>query len=304
MIDHQAGIFREGTAHHIFLEFSLPEFGTPEAPASLPGRSLALAPVPDGEQVIGFGQGLMAALGSPEASPPPALANFGVVAGGGNSAPASQRDLFIWLHGEARDELFARALAWRDALSGVARLEAEEHGFRFRDSRDLTGFVDGSANPKEDARLSVALVGAGPHAGGSFIMAQRWIHDLAGFGALPVADQERVIGRTKADSIELTGDAMPPDSHVSRTDIKRGGEAVKIYRRSSPVGGLKDAGLYFLAFSADPDRFRWLLESMYGLTADGLSDRLLGHSRPVTGSFFYAPPPSALLDAFGDGPAP
>ena len=299
MIDHQAGIFREGTAHHIFLEFRVPE-----APAFLPGRPLALAPVAAGEQVIGFGRDLMAGLRSSESSPPSALADFSIVAGRGKSAPASQRDLFIWLHGEARDELFARALAWRDALSGIARLAAEEHGFRFRDSRDLTGFVDGSANPKDDARMSAALVPAGPHAGGSFIFAQRWIHDLAGFGALPVADQERVIGRTKADSIELTGDAMPPDSHVSRTDIKRDGEAVKIYRRSSPVGRLEDAGLYFLAFSADPDRFRWLLESMYGLAADGLSDRLLGHSQPVTGSLFYAPPPSTLLAAFGDGAEP
>ena len=299
MNDHQAGIFREGTAHHIFLEFSIPE-----APACLPGRSLVTAPVPAGEQVIGFGRGLMVSLRSLESSPPSALADFDVVAGGGKSAPASQRDLFIWLHGEARDELFARALAWRDALSGVAQLEAEEHGFRFRDSRDLTGFVDGSANPKEDARLSAALISAGPHTGGSFIMAQRWIHDLAGFGAMPVAEQERVIGRTKADSIELEGAAMPPDSHVSRTDLKRDGEAVRIYRRSSPVGGVADAGLYFLAFSADPDRFRWLLESMYGLTEDGLSDRLLGHSQPVTGSFFYAPPPAALLAEFNDGPAP
>ena len=294
MIDHQAGIFHEGTAHHIFLEFSVPE-----ALPFLPGRSLAATPVDAGEQVIGFGRGLMAALAS-SGSPPSALVDFSPLAGRGKSAPASQRDLFIWLHGEARDELFARALAWREALSGVAHLEAEEHGFRFRDSRDLTGFVDGSANPKEDARLSAALVNAGPHAGGSFIMTQRWMHDLAGFGALPVADQERVIGRTKADSIELTGDAMPPDSHVSRTDIKRDGEAVKIYRRSSPVGRLKDAGLYFLAFSANPNRFRWLLESMYGLTPDGLSDRLLGHSQPVSGSFFYAPPPSALLTALGD----
>ena len=298
MTDHQAGIFREGTAHHIFLEFSVPE-----ALPALPGRSLVLAPVAAGEQVVGFGHSLMTELGASACSPPSALADFSVVAGRHQSAPASQRDLFIWLHGEARDELFARALAWRDALSGVARLEAEEHGFRFRDSRDLTGFVDGSANPKADARLAAALVNEGPHAGGSFIMAQRWIHDLAGFGALAVADQERVIGRTKADSIELTGAAMPADSHVSRTDIKRGGEAVKIYRRSSPVGGVTDAGLYFLAFSADPNRFRWLLESMYGLTDDGLSDRLLGHSQPVSGSFFYAPPPSALLAAFGDGAA-
>jgi len=255
--------------------------------------------VASGEQVIGFGASLPASL----LRSPPALADFTAIEGRGHAAPATQRDLFIWLHGDARDELFVRALAWRDALVDVARLEAEEHGFQFRDSRDLTGFVDGSANPKDDARLAAALIEAGPHAGGSFIMAQRWVHDLAGFGALPVADQERVIGRTKAHSIELEGTAMPPDSHVSRTDIKRDGKAVKIYRRSSPVGRVVDAGLYFLAFSSHPDRFRWLLESMYGLTADGRRDQLLSHSQPVTGSFFYAPPPPQLLAAFADGAA-
>ena len=110
-----------------------------------------------------------------------------------------------------------------------------------------------------------------------------------------MADQERVIGRTKPDSIELEGDAMPSDSHVSRTDLKRDG---KIYRRSCPVGTVRDAGLYFLAFSADPQRFQWLLDSMFGRTGDGLHDRLLHFSRPVTGSFFYAPPRDAVLKAF------
>lgn len=146
--------------------------------------------------------------------------------------------------------------------------------------------------------MTVALVDAVPHAGGSFIMAQRWIHDLAGFGALPVADQERVIGRTEADSIELTGNAMPPDSHVSRTDIKHGGEAVKIYRRSSPVGRVADAGLYFLAFSADPDRFRWLLESMYGLA--GLEDDVHQHATLMAvGATHSRPRPQARHSAAG-----
>ena len=180
----------------------------------------------------------------------------------------------------------------------VANLVHEDHGFRFRNSRDLTGFVDGSANPKGDAQQAATLVQGGEYAGGSFVLAQRWVHDLSRFGSLPEADQERVIGRTKPDSIELERDAMVPDSHVSRTDLKRDGNAVKIYRRSCPVGTVRDAGLYFLAFSADPQRFRWLLDSMFGRTGDGLHDHLLHFSRPVTGSFFYAPPRNALLRAF------
>lgn len=290
----QAGVLQDDSAHHIFLEFTV--YG---APASLPGRGLAASPVPDGAQVVAFGAGLLGGLSAVPA--PEGAADFTAIAGvNGLSAPATQRDLFIWLHGKRRDELFVRALAWRKALLEVADLSGEEHGFRFRDSRDLTGFVDGSANPKGDARRTAAIIGEGDHAGGSFVMAQRWVHDLAGFNALPVTDQERVIGRTKADSVELAGDAMPPNSHVSRTDIKRAGQAVKIYRRSAPVGGVRDPGLYFLAFSADWNRFRWLLDSMYGLADPGLRDRLLSYSKPISGSFFYAPPAEAMLAAFRD----
>lgn len=294
MAQWQTGIFQDDSGHHIFLEFAVRG-----APATLPGRALATTSVAGGTQVLAFGARLLRGLAKVPA--PEGIADFAAIKGAeGLNAPATQRDLFIWLQGERRDELFARALAWRDALLEVADLATDEHGFRFRDSRDLTGFVDGSANPKGDAKTAAACIGEGRYAGGSYVFAQRWVHDLAAFHALPIPDQERVIGRTKADSIELTGDAMPPDSHVSRTDIKHGGEAVKIYRRSAPVGGVRDAGLYFLAFSADLNRFRWLLESMYGLADSRNRDRLLSYSKPVSGSFFYAPPAEATLAAFKD----
>ena len=293
MTTYQTAIFREGTAHQIFLEFT-----AREAVTSLPDEAPADSAVDGGEQLVAFGGGLLRGLEALET--PPDTVDYTPIEGAeGFRAPATQRDLFVWLHGEKRDELFARALEWRHSLYPVADLTHEDHGFRFRDSRDLTGFVDGSANPKGDAQQAAALIQTGEHAGGSFVLAQRWVHDLSGFSKLPMADQERVIGRTKPDSIELEGDAMPPDSHVSRTDLKRDGNAVKIYRRSSPVGTSSDAGLYFLAFSADQQRFRWLLDSMFGLTGDGLHDHLLHFSRPVTGSFFYAPPRDALLRAFG-----
>ena len=289
---HQPGIFREGTSHHVFLEFEIRE-----RPSRLPRRAPVAAQVDGGHQVVAFGPRLSRGLGA--VSAPTNDFGFRAIHGlDGMGAPATQRDLFVWLHGDKRDELFARALEWRDALSGVGEIAHEEHGFLFRDSRDLTGFVDGSANPKGDARMAAALIQGGEGDGGSFVLAQRWMHDLAAFGRLPVGDQERVIGRTKVDSIELTGDAMPPDSHIGRTDLKRDGRAVKIYRRSSPVGGVRDPGLYFLAFSAEVERFHWLLESMFGLAGGGPRDRLLEYSRPATGSFFYAPPREALLAAF------
>ena len=292
MSTYQRAIFREGTAHQIFLEF---RFRAPVS--SLPGDAPVDAAVDGGEQLVAFGGRLLRGLHALKA--PRSAVDFAPIEGAaGFKAPATQRDLFVWLHGDKRDELFARALQWRVCLRPIADLDHEDHGFRFRDSRDLTGFVDGSANPKGDARQAAALIQGGDQTNGSFVFAQRWVHDLSRLSRLPVVEQQRVIGRTKPDSIELEGDAMPPDSHVSRTDIRRDGEAVKIYRRSCPVGTVRDAGLYFLAFSADPQRFRWLLDSMFGRVGDGLHDHLLHFSRPVTGSFFYAPPRQALLRAF------
>ncbi len=283
---HQAGIFEEGTPHHMLLEF---ELATPGEALRLPGRRLIETPVESGIQVVAFGpEALGAALDAPAG-----FQRFRAY-DGEHRAPATQGDLFVWLHGHRRDELFTRALEWRDALAARAGIVREEQGFVFRDSRDLTGFVDGTANPKGDARQEAALVSEPPHAGGSFVLVQRWVHDLVRFGRLATHDQEQVIGRTKADSIELTGDAMPPDSHVSRTDLP----GTKIYRRSVPVGGVRDPGLFFLAFSRDSARFVRLLDSMFGRTSDGMHDRLLGYSRPISGSFYYAPPRAALAEAF------
>ena len=280
MSTHQEGIFDEGAEHHVFLEF-----GLRAGSSTLPRTELAAAPVDAGAQVVAFGgrlAGRVTGATVPEFAPIESI--------GGFTAPATQRDVFVWLQGTRRDELFARALAWGDALAPVADVASEEHGFRFRDSRDLTGFVDGTANPKEGARFAAALT----EAGGSYVLAQRWVHDLNGFAALSVADQERVFGRTKADSVELTGAAMPKDSHVSRTDLP----GTKIFRRSAPVGGVRDPGLFFLAFGADVTRFQTLLGSMFGLTGDGRHDRMLKFSKPVTGSFYYAPPVAELATAF------
>ena len=277
MATHQDGIFSEDVDHHVFLEFAMRGDGT-----TLPKTELAVAPIDGGAQVIALGPALADV-------PLPAFLTIEGLAG--HVAPGTQQDVLVWLHGRRRDELFARGLCWRDTLAPVAEVTFENHGFKFRDSRDLTGFVDGTANPKDDARYAAALT----EAGGSYVLAQRWVHDLKGFADLPVDDQERVFGRTKSDSVELTGDAMPEDSHVSRTDLP----GTKIWRRSAPVGGVRDPGLFFLAFGADVERFQTLLRSMFGLSGDGLHDRMLRFTKPVTGSFYYAPPVAAIKSAFG-----
>ena len=116
------------------------------------------------------------------------------------------------------------------------------------------------------------------------------------FHALAEADQERVIGRTKPDSVELEGEGMPADSHVSRTDLKQDGVAMKLYRRSAPIGSVDAHGLYFLGFACDPLRFEVILNSMFGASGAGAHDRLMEFSRATTGSFYFAPSENELQE--------
>jgi len=286
----QSGIFVEGTRFHHYLEYEV----TSDFSASSIGEIARAAG--SAEAVVAFGSELWGRLSS---SAPGSLRDFsGIDGGSGMQCPATQQDLLLWFHAADHDDVLDAALSAQRVLDGTARLKLDVPGFVYRDSRDLTGFVDGSANPKDDARFEAALVPAGETgAGGAFVMTQKWVHDLPKFEAVPVADQERIIGRTKPDSIELEGDAMPPDSHVSRTDVKLDGTALKIYRRSAPFGGAGEKGLYFIAFSCDPMRFDVMLQRMFGTWEDGLHDQLVHYSSPVSGSYWFAPAQEDLAAA-------
>ena len=132
------------------------------------------------------------------------------------------------------------------------------------------------------------MIAGGPGAGGSFVLAQRWIHDLDGFAALATAEQEQIIGRTKPDSVEL--EDQPVDSHLGRVvHTDEDGKELEIYRRSVPYGTSTEAGLYFLAFTDDLAKIDLMLESMFGATGDGHHDRLVTFSETVSGAYYYAP---------------
>ena len=280
----QAAILDETSTQHLAIEYIANE--------GLTAAGLGAAWDSTHDMAIERGFRMMLAFGadfwrrSSPAATPPNLAAFDAI----GAAPASGGDVFLWLHGTRPDDLLDAALNFHTGVTGKLSRIAETPGFIRHEKRDLTGFVDGTANPKDDARKHVALVPPGqPGGGGSFVFSQRWVHDLMAFNALPVEEQERVIGRTKVDSIELEGDAMPADSHVSRTDVKIDGVAQKIYRRSFPYGGVAEHGLYFLAFACDPARITVQLERMYGTTGDGLRDRIIDYSRAVSGAFWFAP---------------
>ncbi|MEX2100148.1 MAG: Dyp-type peroxidase [Acidimicrobiia bacterium] len=283
----QPGIFAQGTRSHYHLEFDL-EAGVTDEQIRAALTGLREPPVTAGGSniVVGFGATLWRWL-EPDAAPE-ALQPFEPIEGDGRRAPATQHDIWVWTHGTGEDIELDVARGVTMALAPVAQLAAEQPCFVYRDSRDLTGFIDGTENPPVEAAHDVAIVpDLEKGAGGSFVLAQKWVHDLGKFHAQSEEDQEATIGRTKPDSIELEN--KPPTAHISRVVIEEDGEELELYRRSTPYGRVGELGLYFLAFSADPSRFTKMMSRMFGTSGDGMHDHLTDFTHPVSGSFYFAP---------------
>ena len=287
----QPGIFAQGTRSHYHLEFDLrPGASDAELCAAI-GRLREPAVTVGGSNiVVGFGPALWRRLKPDNA--PDDLADFDPVVGA-HTAPATQHDIWVWTHGTGEDVELDIARAIATAFAPVATLAAETPGFVYRDSRDLTGFIDGTENPPVEDAHDVAIIADGePGEGGAHVITMRWVHDLTAFHEQSTADQEATIGRTQPDSVEL--DDKPPTAHISRVVIEEDGEELEIYRRSVPYGRVTEMGLYFIAFSADPTRFHKMLARMFGTSGDGVHDRLTDFSTPVSGSFYFAPSLDAL----------
>ncbi|HAS8150439.1 TPA: Dyp-type peroxidase [Vibrio vulnificus] len=218
---------------------------------------------------------------------PAELIDFPVLGEGEIVAPSTDVDVLLHCHSQRHDLHF---YLLRKLLSEVAEdvtVVDETYGYRYLDSRDMTMFVDGTENPKAEKRAEVALIPDGEFAGGSYVMVQRFEHNLPAWNRLNVSAQEKVIGRTKPDSIEL--DDVPAASHVGRVDIKEEGKGLKIVRHSLPYGNVTGAhGLLFIAYCHTLHNFKAMLESMYGVT-DGKTDQLLRFTKAVTGAYFFAP---------------
>ena len=295
----QFGIFAQGTHAHHFLEFDLRP-GITGADAISAFRRLRAPEVSAGgiNLVLAFGARAWREIASQAAGSP---AEFSEVVGpDGHRAPATQHDAWIWLSASTPDVTWEHARAAALTVDDVAQLVAEQPGFTYREGRDVTGFLDGTANPPTRRAPEVALVPPGePGAGGSHVLAMRWVHDLDAFNQLNVDEQERVIGRTKPDSVELLGAAKPPTAHIARVEMSVGADEIEIFRRSVPYGTVTEYGLYFVAFSADPTRYDRMLARMFGTAGDGVRDRLTDFSRPVSGAYYFAPSLNALRELAG-----
>ncbi len=207
------------------------------------------------------------------------------------SAPATPADLLLHIRSNRHDINHEMAARLHALLADHLVLVEQVHGFRYLDSRDMTGFVDGTENPQGDDRAKVAVIADGTFAGGSYIHLQRYEHDLQRWNELAVKQQEDIIGRTKTDNVEYAGADKASFAHTKRTSLKDAqGQSVEILRHSMPYGDLTRRGLLFASFGASAVPFTQMLESMFhGDGQDGAYDKLLDYTAAVTGQSFFAP---------------
>jgi putative iron-dependent peroxidase len=212
---------------------------------------------------------------------------------GRHHAVATPGDILFHIRATRMDLCFELATQIMSRLGGAVSTADEVQGFNYFDDRDLIGFVDGTENPVDQAALDATLIGEedAAFAGGSYVIVQKYLHDLKGWSALPVEQQERIIGRTKLSNIELDDAVKPTSAHNALTTIVEDGEQLEIVRDNMPFGdvGKGEFGTYFIGYARSPQRIEQMLENMFVGRPPGNYDRLLDFSRAVTGTLFFVP---------------
>jgi porphyrinogen peroxidase len=223
----------------------------------------------------------------------------------GKAAKATQEELLLWVHSDRKGLCWESQFKFRNAVKGHMNVARETIAWIYRNSLDLTGFVDGTGNPAPEDQADRAIVPDGKKgAGGSFLIAQRWVHDLDYFHKLSPQDQENTFGRTRADSTRL--ERQVPTSHLAHVELRDGKTADaskpkrgEMVRRSTPYA-LHDGtvGLYFLGFCKTQAPLRERMEAIYGMNGQE-RDALTNYSTPASGSFYFAPSMETLDKALG-----
>lgn len=254
-------------------------------PGADPRGSLrALRDVADGERVVvGIGQSLALAIGRSVEG----LRTFPQHAGAGFDVPSTPSALWIWARGEDRGELFHRSRLIERTVARAFQPEQVVDAFRYNGGRDLTGYEDGTENPKGGKAREAAIVQTpSVLAGSSFAAVQQWDHRFERFEAMTPRQQDNAIGRRRSSNEEI--DRAPPSAHVKRTAQETFEPAAFVVRRSMPWAEAMRAGLMFVAFGASLNAFEAQLRRMVGLE-DGIADALFGFTRPVTGAYYWCP---------------
>jgi putative iron-dependent peroxidase len=258
--------------------------------------------IPEGELtcVTGIGSVLWDRLFGSQPSRPADLHPFPGFTGSKHTAPSTPGDLLFHIRAHRLDLCFELATRLTDRLDGAAKVIDEVHGFRSFDERDLLGFVDGTENPEGQAAVdAVAITADDAYAGGSYVIVQKYTHDMRAWNALSVEEQERVMGRTKLDDIELPDDVKPENSHVALNTIEdEHGVQQQIMRFNMPFGrvGAAEFGTYFIGYAKTAALIEQMLTNMFIGNPPGNYDRVLDFSTAVTGSLFFVPDADFLDD--------
>jgi porphyrinogen peroxidase len=236
------------------------------------------------------------------AGPRPAeLHPFQALDGGRHRAVATPGDLLFHIRAATMDQCWELGSLLVGRLAGATTVVDEVHGFKYFDERDLLGFVDGTENPTGPAAESAVTSGTEDpaFAGGSYVIVQKYLHDMAAWDALAVEEQERVIGRAKLSNVEMADDLKPPNSHVAlNTIVEPDGTQRQILRENMPFGslGAGEFGTYFIGYAATPSVTELMLEHMFLGDPLGNYDRILDFSTAVTGTLFFVPTADLLDD--------
>jgi porphyrinogen peroxidase len=310
----QQTILQPSTEAAIFVVMIVPagdEGELRDALADLPGlkRSVGFR-IPEAglSCVVGIGSDLWDRL-RPGHPRPQGLHRFIPLSGATHTAVSTPGDLLFHIRAHRLDLCFELAQRIADRLGGLARIVDEVHGFRSFDERDLLGFVDGTENPEGEAASSAITIGAedAGFAGSSYVIVQKYLHDLTAWDSLSVEEQERVIGRTKLSDIELPDDVKPSNSHVAlNTIVDESGEERQILRFNMPFGrvGAAEFGTYFIGYASDPDVIEEMLRNMFIGNPPGNHDRVLDYSTAVTGTLFFVPTTNQLEGMADPPPEP
>ncbi|HKE24636.1 MAG TPA: Dyp-type peroxidase [Bryobacteraceae bacterium] len=264
--------------------------------------------VPEGSLscIMGFGSDAWDRLfGLPR---PAELHPFREIRSGPRYAVSTPGDLIFHIRARRMDLCFELATQIVARLQGAVTTADEVHSFRYFDERDLLGFVDGTENPMGSAAADAVFIGDedAAFAGGSYVIVQKYLHNLDAWNKIPTETQEKIIGRTKASDIDLDDSVKPSFAHNALTTIEENGREIKILRDNMPFGrpGHGEFGTYFIGYSRSPRTIEQMLENMFIGRPPGNYDRLLDFSTAVTGNLFFIPSSTFLDNVNPDQPAP
>jgi porphyrinogen peroxidase len=252
--------------------------------------------------VVGFGFEVWDRLfGQPR---PAELHTFREFRSGSRHAVSTPGDLLFHIRAKRMDLSFELATQITARIGNAVSAVDEVQGFRYFDDRDLLGFVDGTENPRGAAAADAVVIGDedADFAGGSYVIIQKYLHDLDAWNAISTEAQERIIGRTKLSDIELDDSVKPTSAHSALTTIVENGKEIKILRDNMPFGrpGYGEFGTYFIGYSRSPRTIEQMLENMFIGRPPGNYDRILDFSRAVTGNLFFVPSATFLENVADD----